>query len=363
MKIGIMTYHRANNVGALLQNYALQSVLNLYGVENESIDYYCNFIEYNNRIKYGKNIKDNIKKLIELNVLLKREIKFNNFRNKYLKISPIKYDDSNIRTCNDKYDIFISGSDQVWNMNLNGSDFNYLLEFVKDDSKKYSYAASCGYTTIPKRYEDKSIYLLKKFEDISVREEQTKELLNNYNIDSTVVLDPTLLLEENKWDEIMKNINIKKKYVFIYMVAYTPELLSEAIEYAKENNFDIYCMHYNYKNFKNVKNLRNVSPDEFLYYIKNAEFIYCSSFHAVCFSIIFKKSFAAGLDSSKINNNSRLITLLNNLGLSDRILTENNQTFEEINYENVFLKLQELKINSFSFIETIVQKENTIEVK
>lgn len=351
MKIGIITYHRSNNVGALLQNYALQQVLNSCEFKTETIDYQCKYIEQNNRILFGKNLKTNIKKLLEFNVLIKREKKFQNFRKKYLEISSKRYNNSNIQICNNDYDVFISGSDQVWNMNLNGADYNYLLEFVKDDTKKISYAASFGYTSIPKEFEEKTISLLKRFKFITVREEQSKKLLNEYNINSEVVLDPTLLLEEQKWNSIIKNKKITKKFVFIYMVAYTPKLLDEAKKYAEKHNYDIYCMHYNYKNFKNVKNLRNTSPDEFLYYIKNAEYIYCSSFHAVCFSIIFKKNFVAALDPNKNNNNSRLITLLNNLELSNRVLVNNGQKFEKIDYEKVYLKLDNLKNISLKSIE------------
>ena len=358
MKVGILTYHRSNNVGAVLQNYALQQVLNKYGVENETIDYKCDFIEQNNRILFGKNLKANLKKLIELNTLIKREHKFKEFRKKYLLISPKVYSQSSIQNSNEIYDLFISGSDQVWNMKLNREDYNYFLKFVKDDSKKIAYAASFGYSVIPNEYEENTLNYLNKFKYISVREKQSKELLANYNIKSDVVLDPTLLLDSNKWEKIIKNLNIKKKFIFIYMVAYTPEILNVAIKYGKKNNYDVYCMHYNYKNFNNVKNVRSVSPDEFLYYIKNAEIVFCSSYHAVCFSILFKKKFFVALDASVNNNNSRINTLLSNLDLNERIFEKNKEYNDEIDYRNTFIKLEKLKDDSFKFIEKTIMERN-----
>ena len=268
------------------------------------------------------------------------------------------YSQSSIQNSNEIYDLFISGSDQVWNMKLNREDYNYFLKFVKDDSKKIAYAASFGYSVIPNEYEENTLNYLNKFKYISVREKQSKELLANYNIKSDVVLDPTLLLDSNKWEKIIKNLNIKKKFIFIYMVAYTPEILNDAIKYGKKNNCDVYCMHYNYKNFNNVKNVRSVSPDEFLYYIKNAEIVFCSSYHAVCFSILFKKKFFVALDTSVNNNNSRINTLLSNLDLNERIFEKNKEYNDEIDYRNTFIKLEKLKDDSFKFIEKTIMERN-----
>lgn len=356
MKIGILTYHRANNVGAVLQNYALQQILLEKGVDVETINYFCEKIEKENRIYKCNGIKAAIKRGFELYSFILRESKFNHFRNKYLQMSR-KYTQKNISGINDKYDKFIVGSDQVWNTKLNDRDLTYVLDCINNDEKKYAYAGSFGFSQFP--LEDKKILVdyLRKFSALLVRENEAKELLKSVDINSEVVLDPTLLLAKEKWNLLLENLPVKKSlqpFVFVYLVASTPRLLDEAKEYAKQNHMQVYCMHYNYKKYEGCINLRSVSPDEFLFYIKNAHKVFCSSFHAVCFSIIYEKDFVCALDEMKENNNSRLLTLCQNLGLEKAILRENRVQEELIDYKKVKLKLDSYREKSIESIDKYI---------
>lgn len=352
MKIGILTYHRANNVGALLQNFALLKIFERNGVVAETIEYKCNKIEQANRIISKRSVKDIVKILMHLYAFVSRELKFKRFRKKYINSSSNVYSRANINTCESCYDAICVGSDQVWNMNLNGNDTTYLLDFVEESKKRIAYAGSFGYTSIPNEYLQETIEELSKFNNISVREETAKRMLSDFDIASNTVLDPTLLLSGKEWVKAFNlNNRIGKKYVFVYMVAYTPHIIKKAEEIAQKNGYELWIMHYSYKPYPNCKNVRNATPDEFLNYIYNAQLVLCSSFHAVCFSILFHKNFYYSLDKNKNNNNSRLTSLCNHLNL-DRDVDKFNET--PIDYIDVEKRLMALRHESLDYITNTI---------
>lgn len=353
MKIGILTYHRSNNVGALLQNLALLNVFKSFGCDAETIDYRCKFIEKQNRVFAFRNFKDSVKILLQLPYFVCRDIRFSRFRSLYIKQSKYTYNHNNISSTASCYDLFVTGSDQVWNLNLNGGDYTYLLDFVPNTKDRVSYAGSFGYSHIPTKYEEKTLLELKHFSSLSVREMSAQQLLKEYNIDSTVVLDPTLLLSGKDWINLFDlTKNSKKRYVFVYMVAYVPDLLKVAKKKAEELNCELWVMHYNYKPFCQCKNIRAASPKHFLQYIYGAEYVFCSSFHAMCFSVLFHKSFFYGLDKSKNNNNSRLETLVKALDLSNRNAEE--KVFSDIDYNHVDTKLSILRKASLDYLNKVI---------
>lgn len=345
-KVGIMTYHRANNVGAVLQNQALQYLLKDY-CDIETIEYKNEVIEKSNRIFAFRSVKDQIKIILQLFSFIKRENRFYKYRKKYLKLSKCQYNRNTIEKANLEYDYFITGSDQVWNTKLNGHDFSYFLDFVADGKKRIAYAASFGRTNLLNNEMERICSELGKYEMISVRENEAKLMLEQFGIVSSLVLDPTLLLSGEKWKKILdlSEKNKKKKYVLVYMVANTPELINVAQKYANQNSLEIYVMHYGYKKIKGVFNIRSAPPREFAQYILNADMVFCSSFHAICFSILFQKNFVYALDKRKENNNSRIESLSKILFLDSRKL-ENVKFDENIDYVLVNEKLEKYRMNS-----------------
>lgn len=352
MKIGILTYHRANNVGALLQNFALLKIFERNGIVAETIEYKCKKIEQANRIISKRSVKDIVKILMHLYAFVSRELKFKRFRKKYINSSSNVYSRANINTCESCYDAICVGSDQVWNMNLNGNDSTYLLDFVEESKKRIAYAGSFGYTRIPNEYLQETIEELSKFNSISVREETAKIMLGDFGIASSTVLDPTLLLSGREWEKAFHiNKRIDTKYVFVYMVAYTPSIIKKAKDIAQTNGYELWIMHYSYRPYSNCKNIRNASPDEFLNYIYNAQLVLCSSFHAVCFSILFHKNFYYSLDKNNNNNNSRLTSLCNHLNLDRDIDKFNESPIDYIDIEN---RLQSLRHESLEYITNAI---------
>ncbi len=358
MKIGIITYHRAKNLGAMLQSYALQKTLEKYKGKCEIIDYRNEKMEESYKVKKiweCKSLKEKIKNILFMKKNKAFEEVRKEFNEKVQTISTKKYNKNNIKEANNDYDLFVTGSDQVWNVKLNYDDENYFLNFAEDNNKKNSYAASFGTNKINEEQKEKICNQLKTFNKISVREEEGKNVVRELTgRNSELVLDPTLLLNKYEWENMINNERIEKeKYIFVYVIAYTPTLLEFARKLGKERNCKVICFHTSYQKYRGMKNLTKVSPQDFLNYIKNAEAVVTSSFHGMCFSINLQKEFYYELDENKVNNNSRLKTLATTLNLEDRRIINGKCINNRINYSEVTKKLEAERKKSIQFIEEL----------
>lgn len=359
MKIGIITYHRAKNLGAMLQSYALQQTLEKYIGDCEIIDYRNEKMENNYKVKSTKEIKS-IKGKIKNLLLSKKNKEFEkvreDFNSKIQKISKKTYNEKNIKEVNSEYDLFVTGSDQVWNPKLNYKDSNYFLSFVEDNKKRNSYAASFGTNKIDEEDKKEIKKELEKFNKISIREKEGQDIIKQLtNKDAELVLDPTLLLNEKNWDNLIEeNRLVKEKYIFLYTIAHTPSILDFARKLAKKEKCKIIYFNSGYKKYSGMQNLNKVSPQDFLNYIKNAEYVVTSSFHGLCFSIDLHKNFYYELDKGKENNNSRLTTLTNVLGLESRkILDGKCKDTKDIDYNEIEKKLNKEREKSKNFIKNL----------
>lgn len=356
MKCGVITFHRAINFGAVLQTYALNKVINDLGVDCEVIDYYCTTLE-----KQYKPLS--IKSLIELkkmaSILLKNaQVKdnrksFDDFSKRYIKFSREKfYSNKDLINCNKNYDIFIAGSDQVWSYYCAGFDTAYFLDFVKDNHKKNSYAASFGVESIPNQYISKYNELLKDFNNISVREEQGAEIVKSITKrEATVVLDPTLLVTKEQWNEISPENNQSEKYILVYLLAETKSIFKFAKTLAKDKNLKIVYIHDRLFNKGGVKNLNKVSPDRWVSLFINAEYIVTNSFHGVAFSINLEKEFYMEYLPEPAKVNSRLENILKVFNLNNRCINDNISSFnEKIDYKTVSKLVQYEREKSINYL-------------
>lgn len=337
-KIGIVTFHRAYNYGALLQAYALQKKIN---EENDAyiIDYRNKNVEKSYKLLSldFSNIKMFIKSLIasvrNFNKKYNRFKKFKKFIVDEFKLSEEYKNENILKEKFPKYDIYITGSDQVWNPQITGtlSDI-YTLNFGDNAPKRISYAASCGSESYI--VENKSLYKekLSKLDNISVREESTqKELTKIFDKDVTTVLDPTLLLKKEEWESVIENVNceISEKYILAYVVAKDDEYFKIVNELSKKTGLKV--VHFYHKNndlINVIKNAYSVGPLEFVKLIKESEYVVATSFHATVFSIIFNKNFFV-IPHKKTG--SRVIDLLDKLGLSNRAC-HTLEEFKQIDY-------------------------------
>lgn len=358
MKRGILTFHNVYNYGAILQAYALQRKLKeVTGESVEIIDYTNDFLRSKSprNILQVKNLKDKVKYLIMRSDNKRIRKKFKAFFEEYMTFSKKTYDRQNIKEANTEYDSFIVGSDQVWNDRLNGYDSTFFLDFVNNEKKKNSYAASFGFNSVTAEYKNEYSTFLDRFDNISVREENGINLIMEMiNRDANLVLDPTFLLTKMEWEEIAKDLKIKEKYILVYIVTLTPNLLKYAQELAKKEGYKIICIHRSYKNYRGVKNIKDASIEEFLGYLKNAEYVFTTSYHGLILSLNFNKKVYFELAKSKQNYNSRLQTVINMFNIQDLEVQENSiLENKKIDYQNINKILEEKRKSSIEFLKKL----------
>lgn len=359
-KIGILTFQDTVNYGAVLQEYALQRFI------NNKYENICEVIDYKNealekverptKLLEQRTLKGVLKYLVCHNHQINKWENFDNFKNNYICISNDKYDNKTIKNTNSEYEKFIVGSDQVWNTQITENDFTYYLNFVEDARKKNSYAASFGFSELPKEIEKKAIDYLRDFNTLNVREKQGKELISKRIKDKeiNVVIDPTFLLSKEEWRKFVNKD--EKKYIVVYMIDFKKEVFNFIKKLAKERKCKIVYIHDAILSQLGMKNLKESAPEQFISLINNAEAIVTGSFHALCLSLIFEKEFYYTLNSIN-NRNSRLVNLIELAGLENRqIINGKCEINEKIDYNIVNKKLKPYIEKSKNEIDKIIKQ-------
>lgn len=320
MKIGILTFHRAHNYGAVLQAFALVTYLRSRGYDAEVVDYRPQAIEDAhgmfpvgrlNRMSLKRRIYWMIKSLPFLFYRKKRADKFYEF----IRTLPTS---SKIYTENcteiKGYDYLICGSDQIWNKKiLNGFDKFYTGQ-IKTDAKFISYAASTTINDIEEIYEYSCF--LSNFKRITVREAKLKDLLSSISpIPVIQVLDPVFLLTKLQWVKFSKNIVKEDRYILVYQVKRHPSVMKYAKELATYNDCKVIeitaeadFVPYSYR-------YTTLSPQEFVGAFVNARCVVTTSFHGTAFAALFKIPMKVMLFNTP--GDERAMDLLNTLGLQN----------------------------------------------
>lgn len=361
-KIGIVTFNDAFNYGAFLQEYALQKYLRINDFQAEVINYQNNkfgqlYRFANNPIR-RKGLKNKLKIVYNMVFRPNTYVARLNKNKKFIKcceqeiVFSERFESYN-NQIESYYDYFIAGSDQVWNVRMTNYNFFYLLDFIKDPRKKLSYAASFGRV----EFDDNDYEVFKQyigqFSSVLVREKSGCELLDKKcGISSEVVLDPTFLLKAADWERFAEKSIVDlttKKFILLYVVSLPTNMYRAAIQYADQRNLDIVLLGRNSDIVIDGKRLKasvDVGPYEFINYLINAEAIFTTSFHGTILSINLRKPFFFELSREKINNNSRLVDIIEMFSLQQREIVSDSVTDEQIPWADVQAKLDEILIQS-----------------
>ncbi|MGB8454044.1 MAG: polysaccharide pyruvyl transferase family protein [Anaerocolumna sp.] len=386
MKVGIITFHKVNNYGAVLQAYALQTTL-------QKLDCDCDIIDYNrknfrdivlwqkNKIKCfikGKPDHQGYSNMEFINMVLttvffnKKAVsgKFESFRGRYQLSRSVNSD--TVKSLNKEYDLFISGSDQVFNCGRVILDKNYLLDFVETGEKKGSYAASFGIKEIPDKYLKDYKELLSDFTYLSVREETGADLIETLiGREAKVVLDPTLLLKKEEWAGLIGKKLKKEDVIIVYMLEYSESLLRYARELSMRTNIPLRILNKPFHHKLEEECRADVGPMEWLLEIQHAKYVVTNSFHGVAFSINFNRNFYVEIAEERIRGAmaSRIEHILKMFGLEDRLIRKAKSgnskdkavnlkySSTDIDYNKVNGKLEELRIDSIEYLRKMLKAD------
>ena len=337
MKYAIITYTSAQNWGGQLQAYSLMEYMNQAGFDTDLI----NYRNLDNRMfKPKKEIKDILYSLAAVKENRLRIKRFSSFRKDYLKLrGPVLVSDEELEVLNQKYDCFITGSDQLWNCETKIC-YPFYLSFVSDDKLRIAYAPSFGGTRIPDQFKDEVAKLLSKYKYISVREKSGAEIIKQLTGKSVpVVVDPVFLHSAEEWSKKL-GIKIKhEKYAFVYTTERS-YAISEAVRIFHIDHPDYTIISAFAISGVKAKVVKDIGPIEFVEYVSNASYVVANSFHAIAFSLIFQVPFCAVMHSTR---SARVVDLLSELDLTDRILkSTNNYEFDlhlELDYTTKLSKL------------------------
>lgn len=342
-KVYILTFHRAVNYGAVWQCFALTQVLKSEGFDVQVIDYFPDFLKI-----YHTNLPKK-----PLNFILKFLIirKLNKFVNGELPLTKRYRTKEELKNNLPKSDIYICGSDQIWNKKIVGNDLStYLLDFAPDSTKKIAYAASIGGNKIAD--EDKQLFVnaLNSYHALSVREKLAQtEIERLTSLSSQIVLDPTLIAHKELFVNQVSGRFNGKDYVLVIDLEKNSLLRECAKSISKKENIPIINISGAYYGY--AKNPLSISPNDWLSAIYNAKYVFVNSFHGLCFSILFEKEFFYVHKKIEEGNN-RPLDLLENLNLMSRYVKKSNQVNinNRIDYVATNYYLNKMKVSSVKFL-------------
>ncbi len=362
MKVGILTFHTAKNIGAQLQAFALTETLLSLGHKVEIVRYEPEYLskpyKFFRKVRIENGILSCAKQIIlhllfDIHSWIRTIIHYKKFRNGYLKFSATVYRNiSSLISCD--YDALIVGSDQIWNPEItdNRLDDFYTLNFCSNNIRKISYAASFSAALMSHESAQELAKRIDNFHSVSVREKELKSLLSAYtNKKIDIVVDPTLLLDKIEWKKLVSNKRIiKENYVLVYQArGLKSPIMKQANQLAEKYHAKVYdASGMNYRVRHN--SVQYVNPIEFLNLVFYAEAIVTVSFHGTAISLILEKPFYSVVLGD--GRDGRVVDLLTNVGLNNLLVSSSEELQpQNIDFTEPIKRLNHLRQQSIKYIE------------
>lgn len=366
-RIGIITIQKCNNYGADLQAYALAAKLRAMGYEAENIDYLFYKhprhlggkmgkpvlpISWKNRVKeFLFPIKDKIKRLKNNRGVAQRERLFQRWFDANVKTGREYRSVDELYRNPPEYDLYMVGSDQVWNPRLYSNIKPYFLDFAPKGARCVSYASSLGVGELKAGVYYRYKQWLKKFSHIGLREKPSFDLVKSMGLDADVeqVLDPTMLFTAEEWAKVAQRpeVALPEKYVLVYELLKSRVINEVAEKLAAKAGCQVVRMGDG-----------AYGPGEFVWLFAHAEAVVTNSFHGTVFSILHQKPFYS-IIPQRMNNSGRIYSLLKLLGLEQRAVREaDGERIEDIgavDYGAAFARLEVARAKSLEFLTRAIE--------
>lgn len=327
-KIGIINHWMVNNYGALFLAYALEKKLLDLGYDVETISWLpdevkkpwqpsmikkTGFMHYFLRLGYF------------LTFVLPREKSFAHFRS-LMHTSQTMYSDATLPEIATQYEKIIVGGDQLWNCKINYYNPNNFLPFIHEKNRKIVYAASLAQDSMREGFEAEFCKLASGFGYITTRERRGKEIIEDITgLSAPRVVDPAFFLTASEWEKLAVLPKEREKYLFVYQVQSDAVVAQFAHKIAKSKGLKVVYCPFPLKTLIKCRCKPYMSPEKWLGYVKNAEYIVTDAYHGLVFSLIFNKQFAVEISEYGKDTHSRITNLLELLSLTDRLFSKENE--------------------------------------
>lgn len=373
MRIGYITLSCAHNYGAVLQAYALGYFLNEHGYEAELIDYVTERYQIDNpdfvfksTVRWRKNIGTRfLWKITKHRNEIKCRECFNKFVNQYIPKTKTYISNEDLKQHLPLFDLFISGSDQIWNTDFSWDskpDLPYFLDFVPESIPKIAYSSSFGKARLKDDEQDEIKHLLSKYSAIAVREYTGKDIVEKLGLQAKVVVDPTLLCNRKVWDELASKKIINRPYILLFQIFPNDELKKTAKRIAKKKGMKLVIVSANPMHRKKLgmKAIFLTKVENWLSYIKYANYVLTDSFHGSVFSILFNRQFVSNIN---VMGTSRITGLLDSLNLTDR--KTKDLSFDsiweiiekDIDYSETNACVEKMRMDSANWLLSVIEEQ------
>lgn len=332
--VGILTFHCADNYGAMLQAYGLKQFLCGHDIKAEIVPYeppymtgrhwwipYIPIGGMTGCLRFARSGFKSHRRMGEDFFILRKRMKA--FRKKYLlsKEQRRLYFSGRLKKL--AYTYYIVGSDQIWNPEITcGLRREYFGAFEnKKKEKVIAYAASMGGASLADKYDAEFSKLLESVDAVSTREESAIQYISRFcDKKVTAVLDPVFLLDKKEWEKI-ENAPETGGYILVHMTERVQEILDYARRLSEDKGLPVIELRTNTGGVadKSFETVYTAGPAEFLGYIHKADYVVTNSFHMTAFSIIYQKKFVVFLHTRL---GARIRNILEIHGLEDRLYKE-----------------------------------------
>lgn len=388
-KIGLAIVTYKNNFGSALQSYATQEIIKELGYETEVFDirgiskkimknkiiFYLKRIFEKDELSYvvakaiSKFKKKNTNEYSE-NMKIRNEV-YIDFYNKNFKFGPKINSFNELSEESKKYSSILVGSDQLWRpSNIAGRYFT--LEFVPNNINKIAYSTSFGVSVLPKYQHKQAKQFLNRIEYLSTRENTGQKLIKDLTgREAPVVCDPTMLFDAKQWMSIQKEEPIiKKDYILTYLMGDNPEQREFVKRLKQKTGYEIIGLLHGSVYIPDDENYvdlapYDIGPGEFINLVKNAKYMCTDSFHGIVFSILNSTPFFAFKryqETSEFSTNDRIHTLLDWTGLSNRMLSGNEEVnddlLEKLDFTYSLREVEKKRKMSLEYLKSALEKED-----
>lgn len=385
MKIGIITFHFVYNCGAVLQCLALSEKLTQLGHEVCVINYQPwyhknRYAPLKNPIYYAKKCAKQegandtfLKRMYRggrgfastvyswryYPKRKKQDAYFTSFVKKHLNETVLYRTARQLQEKPPKCDVYISGSDQLWNAKITDGmiDPAYLLEFGNEDVKKITFSMGVSFNAMREPVETIKASLM-KLDAISLRENDAYNLINELTenkVEMHIDVDPTFLLCKEDYEKYIPTEQLcDEPYILTYTMPDESQQKVNRVaeELGRKTGLRVIDVNGNPQNGnREIKDNRIGGPAEFLWYIKNAEYVVTNSFHGTAFSVNFEKDFVTIPHS---HTGYRVTEILDKIGLSNCYATNEEDALQalemKVDYMEARKKLDDLRNASIEYL-------------